>query len=380
MRKFSLVFLVLYTTLSFAQVLSQKVESSKSYNQADGLVYALPKVVLRLDVWVEKTEYIKGPYAYYAERLLGLSEVISENKMSYDISNVMISKSYVPDVDQLYFMDFSNASNKSGDAVFIKMNESGIINGLSVEESSTENMDELKLVESIQKGSSAFKYYADANLVDKVDTIIRRVDIDTATIEKAIIKRSSIEKDISQRAQDAATYYMEIRQNRMELISGFQEISYSLGALSLMNNELKQLEDNYLNLFAGKTLLTDEHFVFYFTPSSEQSNIIAPIFKFSKEYGLTYLTSSGGEKVSIAIKSNGLAEKLSDVDMSSSINGIAYRFPETAEVWVKYSAHEYDKQLMQIPQLGRLQVLNPKQNVFELYPTSGGVKMMELKK
>jgi len=66
--------------------------------------------------------------------------------------------------------------------------------------------------------------------------------------------------------------------------------------------------------------------------------------------------------------------------VSSSINGIAYRFPETAEVWVKYSAHEYDKQLMQIPQLGRLQVLNPKQNVFELYPTSGGVKMMELKK
>jgi len=380
MRKFSLVFLVLYTTLSFAQVLSHKVESSKTYSQADGLVYALPKVVLRLDVWVEKTEYIKGPYAYYAERLLGLTDVISKNSVSYAISDIKITKSYVPDVDQLYFMDFGSTSNKSGDAVFLKMNESGIFNGLSIEDESGEYEDEVNMVERIEKGSRAFKYYADANLVEKVDTIIRRVDIDTATIEKAIIKRSSIEKDMSQRAQDAATYYMEVRQNRVELISGFQEVAYSLGALTLMNNELKQLENDYLNLFAGKTLLTDEHFVFYFTPSAEQSNIIAPIFKFSKEYGLTYLTSSGGEKVSIAIKSNGLAEKLSNMDLSSNVNGIAYRFPETAEVWVKYSAQEYDKQLMQIPQLGRLQVLNPKQNVFELYPTSGGVKMIELKK
>ena len=146
-----------------------------------------------------------------------------------------------------------------------------------------------------------------------------------------------------------------------------------------MNNELKQLENDYLRLFIGKTLISDEHYVFYYTPTSNQPNIIAPIFKFSVDQGINYLTSSGGEKVSVAIKSNGLSEKLLDADVSSPVNGVVYRFPETAEVWVKYSTKEFDKQLMQVPQLGKLQILNSHQNIFELYPTSGGIKMMKLK-
>jgi len=380
MRRISVIVLILFSTLSFAQVVSEKVKSSKSYSQTEGVVYALPKVVFKLDVWIEKTEYVKGPYGFYAERLLGLSDVISTNKVTYNIASINISESYISDLDQLYFMSFTNASSKSDNSNFLAMSETGYISGLTDLSASQDGNTEINVIETLKQGNRSFKYYADANLVDKVDTIIRRVDIDTATIEKAIIKRTSIEKDMSQRAQDAATYYMEIRQNRIELISGFQEVAYSEGALSLMNNELKQLENDYLRLFTGKTLISDEHYVFYYTPVSNQPNIIAPIFKFSVDQGVNYLTSSGGEKVSVAIKSNGLSEKLQDVDVSTAVNGVVYRFPETSEVWVKHNAKEFDKQLMQIPQLGKLQVLNAHQNVFELYPTSGGVKMMKLKK
>ena len=380
MRKISLVTLILFSNLLFAQVVSEKVNSSKSYSEAEGVVYALPKVVLKLDVWIEKIEYVKGPYAFYADRLLGLSDIISTNTVTYDIAEIKISESYISDLDQLYIMNTSNVSGKSDNGNFLMMSETGYISGRSDLSNTLGDNSEQDVVEIIRKGDRSFKYYADANLVDKVDTIIRRVDIDTATIEKAIIKRTSIEKDMSQRAQDAATYYMEIRQNRIELISGFQEVAYSEGAISLMNNELKQLENDYLNLFIGKTLISDEHYVFYYTPTSNQPNIIAPIFKFSTDKGINYLTSSGGEKVSVAIKSNGLSEKLLDADVSSSVNGVVYRFPESAEVWVKYSTKEFDKQLMQIPQLGKLQVLNSHQNTFELYPTSGGIKMMKLKK
>jgi hypothetical protein len=185
---------------------------------------------------------------------------------------------------------------------------------------------------------------------------------------------------MGQRAQDAATYFMQIRKNRVELISGFQEVAYSAGALSLMNSELKQMEDDYLQLFAGKKVVSDEHYVFYYTPTPDKANIIDPIFKFSKDAGMTYLSASGGEKISIAIKSKGLSEKMMDAKTDATINGIVYRFPETAEVWVKYGAKEFDKQLMQIPQLGKLQVVNPGQNVFELHPSSGGIKVIEIRK
>jgi len=380
MRKLILASLLAITSLSYAQVFTQKVNPSESYSSANGVVYALPEVIIRLDVWIEKTEFIKGPYASYADRLLGISQVISSDYNTYKISNISISESQIPDPNQLYFMDLGELNGKTDRATFLQMNESGLFAGFTPPTDGEISNQEISYVEKIVKGNRDFRYYADANLVEKVDTIIRRVDIDTATITKAIIKRSTIEKDMGQRAQDAATYFMEIRKNRMELISGFQEVAYSAGALSLMNSELKQMEDDYLQLFAGKKLVSDEHYVFYYTPTPDKANIIDPIFKFSKDAGMTYLSASGGEKISIAIKSKGLSEKLMDAKTDANINGIVYRFPETAEVWVKYGAKEFDKQLMQIPQLGKLQVVNPGQNVFELHPSSGGIKVIEIRK
>lgn len=379
MRKIFFVSLMALASISYAQVFTQKVDPSETYAAANGVVYALPETVIRLDVWVAKTEFVKGPYASYANRLLGLSNVISSNKSSYNISSVKISESQIPDPDQLFFMNLGEINEKSDHITFLQMSESGLFAGMANVSSEDVSING-NLVERVEKGSRDFRYFADANLVEKVDTIIRRVDVDTTTIEKVILKRSTIEKDISQRAQDAATHFMEIRNNRIELISGFQEVAYSAGALELMNTELKKMEDDYLELFAGKTLISDEHYIFYYTPTASQANIIDPVFKFSKEAGITYLSASGGEKVSIAIKSNGLAEKLAEPDVEAPVNGIVYRFPETAEVWVKYGAMEFSKQLMQIPQLGRLQVVNPGQNIFELHPASGGIKVLEIRK
>jgi len=380
MRKIIIFILLFGATHSFAQLMTQKVNPAEDYSSKKGIVYALPKTVIRLDVWVEKTENIRGPYASYANRLLGISQIIEKNSNEYRIRDVKISNSNLADPEQLYFVNLGEVSGKSDYKQFITMSRSGAFTGIASQDLSSEENILVKEVEIIKGGDRAFRYYADANLVDKVDTIIRRVDVDTATIEKAILKHSTIEKDLEQRAQDAATYFMEIRKNRMELISGFQEVAYSYGALQLMNSELKQMEDDYLALFAGKKLVSDEHYVFYYTPASDQPNIIAPVFKFSKNDGLQYLSASVGEKVSIAIKSDGLTENLSAPTVKGMVSGVVVRFPQTAEVWVKYGSQEFDKQLIQIPQLGRIQVLNPGENSFELYPSSGGIKMLEIRK
>jgi len=380
MRKIFLFALVFITSYSFAQIMTQKVNPSDDFSSSKGMIYALPKTIIRLDVWVEKTQNIPGPYASYANRLLGLSEVITTKYNAFQISEVKISSKHLADPDQLYFINLGELSGKSDMKQFIQMDESGSFAGITGEVDDSQSEIVEQEVEIVQKGNKSFRYYADANLVDKVDTIIRRVDVDTATIEKAILKHTTIEKDLAQRAQDAATYFMSIRKNRIELISGFQEVAYSQGALQLMNQELKQMEDDYLALFAGKKVVSDEHYVFYYTPDPDQPNIMAPVFRFSKTEGLRSLIASTGEKVSLAIKSDGLSENLAEVKPKAAVKGVVVRFPETAEVWVKYGSQEFDKQLMQIPQLGRIQVLNMGTNAFELYPSSGGLKMLEIRK
>ena len=378
MKKLIFITFILAGAISQAQIITTKVKAGASTDNADALVYALPEVKIRVDVWVEKSDYIKGPYSTFADKLLGINDIIDYNYSNYKINDVSISTEYLPDPKHLYSMSLAELSSRSEISKYIKVNESGLFGGISSPESLDESKG-IKVIEKTIKGNRDFKYYADANLVEKVDTIIRRVDIDTATIEKATLKRYSVEKDIATRAQDAATHLMEIRKNRFELISGYHEVAYSAGALDIMNDELMQMENDYLSLFAGKQVVSDQHYVFYFTPDGDQPNIIAPIFKFSDESGVTYLTSSGGEKVSIAIKSNGLAEHLSDITTNSPVQGVIYRIPETAEVWVKHGSKEYDKQMMTIPQLGKLQSIQVNQNSFELHPSTGGIKILEIK-
>jgi len=378
MKKLILIIFLLIGIFVQAQIITTKVKAGTSIEQSNELVYALPEAKLRVDVWVEKTDFLKGPYSTYANKLLGISDIIEYDYSNYHIKNIKISTEYTPDPQQLYSMSLGELSGRSEISKFISMNKSGLFGGI-IYQASEETTTNGKVFEKIVKGNRNFNYYADANLVQKVDTIIRRVDIDTATIEKATLKRYSVEKDIATRAQDAATYLMDIRKSRFELISGYNEVAYNEGAIQMMNAELKKMEDDYLALFAGKQLISDQHYVFYFTPDGSQPNIIAPIFRFSKESGLGYLTSSGGEKVSIAIKSNGLAEHLNDIPTTTPVSGVIYRIPETAEVWVKYGANEYDKQLMIIPQLGKLQSIQINQNSFELHPSTGGIKLLEIR-
>jgi hypothetical protein len=46
---------------------------------------------------------------------------------------------------------------------------------------------------------------------------------------------------------------------------------------------------------------------------------------------------------------------------------------------VKYGEQEFDKQILTIPQLGKLQSIPLKESSFELYPSTGGLKMLEIK-
>lgn len=380
MKKICIGLLSLISFFSWSQVSTIKVNPTETFASSNGVVYALPKVSFKIDVWITKTDYLKGPYYNYASKLLGVEDVISNNYVTYAIKDLKISDEFTPDSDQLYFLNLGEISGKTTNIKLLQMNEEGMFGGIIAQESTKDIIVKDRLVEEIRTGNRDFRYFADANLIEKVDTIIRRVDIDTSTIEKAILKRYSIEKDLNQRAQDAATLLMEIRKNRLELISGFQEVAYEAGALSLMNQELEQMENDYLSLFIGKKLVTDEHYIFYFTPLADQPNIISPVFRFSENIGIAPLTGSAGEKVSVAIKSHGLADNMSNVNVNGNIPGIVYRFPESAEVWLKYDSQEFDKQIMTIPQLGKLQKLQLDNNIFELHPTTGGLKLLEVRR
>ncbi len=361
-----------------AQISSRKISGAGELG-TKGVVYTLPKTVVKVDVWVEKTTYTKGPYASYARDLLGLEDVVKSDGQRYVIRNMQLSYEHVPDEDQMYYAFLGNFSSKSDISKAVMFDENGAFAGVSLNPMvQREAMISSPVVKSKTQTQAPFKYYADLNEKEITDTVYVRVDVDTAVIQKASLKHTTIQKDMNARALDAAKRYMNIHNKRIDLVSGYQEISYDGEAIKLMNQELLKLEDEYLSLFAGSYKVSDEHYTFYCTPRTKQNNTRIPAFYFSESSGPQ--RQGGGQAVNIVIKSDDISSHISDVSTSGNIEGLVYRVPQSAQVSVEYQGRSYDAKIMPLPQLGVIRTANIEGGGFEIYPSTGGVKMIEIKK
>ena len=85
---------LLLSACSRYSVYPTKVRSNRIIG--GGMVYALPKTVVRVDVLVEKTDYDASPYVEYAEELLGI--VLDDDEGAiHKIKGVSISAINKPD-------------------------------------------------------------------------------------------------------------------------------------------------------------------------------------------------------------------------------------------------------------------------------------------
>ncbi len=289
-------FLLFFGIASFAQVNSVKVNPSTANQGQNGIFYSLPRAVFQIDVVVAKAMDYPGPYAAYAQQVLGLTDFINREATNYSIKGVYIHSISEADPNAVYFLNFGERSNKADRSFLLQLQANGVLKGMNEYSSMNEAEQKSKMELREDYFSHDFNYLADLNQVVRIDTIIRRISVDTTNIEDVSINRTKVEKTMLERAQDAANTYMDIHKNRLELLSGFQEVSYPVQTIALMNSELNKMEADYLALFKGKRFVSEEKYSFYLVPEGDKSNQTYPVFKFSKERGVADLNASAGEK------------------------------------------------------------------------------------
>ncbi|RLD38626.1 MAG: hypothetical protein DRI74_03290 [Bacteroidetes bacterium] len=381
MRKIYLFTLVLMFGVgtSVAQISSVKVSPSTENLGGNGVFYSLPRTVFKVDVLISKIEDVPGPYASLASKVLGLTDFINRAETQYSIKGIYIHSISEADPNAIYFLNFGERSNKSDRTFIVQLQANGVLKGIN--ETTFLNKEDRKAKLELREDyfSQDFNYFADLNQMIRVDTIIRRIAVDTTTIEDVVFNRTTVEKTKLQRAQDAANAYMDIHKNRLELLSGFQEVNYPAQTIELMNSELRQMEGDYLALFKGKRFISEEKFSFYVVPDGEKSHQTYPVFKFSKEKGVRDLTATSGERINLIVQTNGLMDVLPNPLSENQSLGVFYRIPEVARVWVEYNNTEYSKNTFLIPQLGVLQSVNTSKTLLSVDPNTGMLKAIEIK-
>ncbi len=345
-----------------------------------GMYYALPRTVIAVDVDVRRTEKIPGPYASFAERNLGLHDVIEQQSVSYEISGVRISSYAEPDPEQIFFVTVPDHLTKN---MFITLNEGGIINSVNMEHdegSFLKQMDESKDMRYISIDAT-FNYFIDTNLMERIDTIIEHVREDTITVQRQTLRRSWVEKSQELRAREVADYILEIREKKFDLISGFQEITYSKEALEYMYSELNKLEHDYLNLFTGITAKETMRYRFLHTPGVEDDEDDQKLlFRFSARTGISAANKNEDKPVWLHYNRSHTTSQLEQqisantLENSLSRKGFHYRIPEHADLTLKIDETTRARARMLVNQFGIVTYLPAMDMEIMFSPESGSIR------
>jgi len=123
----------------------------------EGVVYALPRTALRVYVKATKETFVPGPYAGYADQLLGIKNAKTTAETKWTITEVRITSFVEPDPEQVH--------KAVGDAALkITLTSDGRIAGINVP-NSTEQPITLKTNKIIEAPDAeddfSFDYFTD---------------------------------------------------------------------------------------------------------------------------------------------------------------------------------------------------------------------------
>lgn len=387
MLKKPFAFVLLFIPLlCLSQVKVHRVGATDGLADKQGFYYCLPRTNFRVDITVEKTENFRGPYADFAEKYLGLNDVIQSDNNQYRITDVRISAVQSPDPSQYFFAELDDKVIKEGKSIAVSVSKEGILESYNSQaELKDPDMSGEVLIQAGSKSIPAFDYYAGANRIQVTDTIIKKVVVDTLVSEKVYFNKRWELKSDEKKAEEAAGQIQKLRESRLNLLTGYQEIPYEAGSIKYMDQGLKDMLNEYISLFTGMSFRSRIVYSFTMLPQpTDENETLLPICMFSEQFGIRDLNSTAGIKIYLRLERFGKSEDLTasvDVRQGSSKTekGFFFRIPETLKVSIEPANGAGVEGFFSVAQYGRVSWLAPGITMLELHPETGAVKTLIMK-
>lgn len=363
MKKLSLLLIVICT---FFSIQAQKavyplpIDGDKTIS-GNTLCYMLPTTAFQVTVTVEKVQEYKGHYADYAESLLGLANVITENHTYYKIKDVKLVPVTIPDTKNAYLACLSGAEMQKY-TLSKASKENNFVPGLS---------QELKCYTTKTTPiPNFFKNYSDPSFTEQEDSFVETKIIDGVVTQVPANRTKLVSRSNTQKAQEAADAISKSRKDQYSLAAGEQEVAYDATTISTMLNELKQWEQNYLSLFTGLVLTDELEYTFYVTPDNLDE---LPIFSFTAEKGLSTeeLTTATNPYVLTfqpVFPTDNVEKSVANGTKAVSNNGYRFRQAMPVAVSLEYKQEKaHDFGVIDMMQGGRIQILPNNQKNIDIH-------------
>lgn len=364
-----IILVVLIVSPSFGQR-RKKGDDETVPTYVEGITYSLPRTGVRIYVKATKENFQPGPYAMYAEQLLGIENARRQSSVQWKIDYVELQTFSEPDPSQVY--------KAMGEGAFtVSLTSDGCLAGINTATNISANetvKTNLFLDKTGKEDNFSFSNFNDTPLYTPGDS----------TNNFRPLKVSAEKK-----ASEAAARILESRLTRFHMVAGLMDEFHPDGlAYEVSLEELDQIEENYLSLFTGRTTYETETFSFDFIPSSATSGRGEVVFRFSEENGIVPASDLSGKPVTVrVIPVEGLKEKYTTLatseNPSAGESGVYYRMPGMANLEIIFEVKTIASARITLPQFGETAPV-PEEMLYggysiELHPQTGAIKSVSKK-
>ncbi|HRR16227.1 MAG TPA: DUF4831 family protein [Bacteroidales bacterium] len=318
------------------------------------LVYALPMTVFNVTVEFEQTIEKPGPYAKFASDLLGLKDVITAERESWQIRSISVEPVEELDPSEYYIIE----SNTLLQFNALSLKKAGLILDLNPKYYEGDK----KILDSSEKVNRMLTYPnlgANEYYVSSSDTAFRLVKLDTAFIRIPYLVERKKPLSLEQLAERAAKTLLELREGKHLILTGEANVFPQSNAAI---DEINKMEKELMALFAGKTATVRKIIKYVYIPLKENAGKPYELFRFSTTSGPLPQGSNTGAAITVEAEPAGKVKDITYITrpetkeskVSNVYDRIYYRIPEVVTLRLKYQNETLYESRQLVYQLGDL--------------------------
>ena len=322
------------------------LSAQKNADPQGTLTYCLPSTTVALDVTAIQENFYAGPYAKYAEKYLGVKARTSDNS-SFAITEIKMT----PYVEADLGCRYSIALDKGKlDASFLKLSSSGLV---SLADAFSDRETSWRFPTAAQ-GDFSGKGVT-SNLTSEAAVLYKSDKKDAAFNKVSVQQNMIVAKTLEQKAAETAEMIVNLRKQRLQIVTGDTDATYSGEAMGAAIEELTRLEKEYMTLFLGYTETQVQTMNFDVIPQAGRENQKYIAFRLSDSTGLLPADNLSGKPVLIEFvpqEIQAVAEP-SEKDAKKAAAVLAhYRIPAVCLVKISEGTNQLMQARIPVYQLG----------------------------
>ncbi len=236
------------------------------------IIYYMPFTWVDIDIQYQQITTEAGPFVQYAERYLGTKDIITENAITYVLTDVDIRTHTTADTQRAYKVPLTGKGVK---APLITLNKQGILQAINLQEQMPDASE--KKVAPAQRTPNAAPRTC-----------------------MPLLEEQMMANSIAKMAEGAARQIYRIRETRLNILAGDVEHTPADGeAMKLVLQELDAQEQALTALFVGTKTIKTLHKTYLLNPEKLTNSTL---FRFSQFAGPVAADDLSGEPYQIDVQ------------------------------------------------------------------------------